>query len=68
MKLGIIGILLLAIGLFMFCAPQTYWEVTERWKSSADSEPSELYIKHTRLGGIIFAAVGVFNVIAEIFL
>ena len=37
------GILLLALGIFMFFRPDLVWKLTERWKSYRADEPSDLY-------------------------
>ena len=43
--------------------PQTFFDITESWKSNAEREPSDLYRIGTRLGGILFLLVGVAGMI-----
>lgn len=46
------------LGLFLFIKPDLVWMLTERWKSCAADEPSDLYRKSTQLGGILFILLG----------
>lgn len=46
------------LGLFLFIKPDLVWMLTERWKSYAADEPSDLYRKGTQLGGILFILLG----------
>lgn len=46
------------LGLFLFIKPELVWMLTERWKSYAADEPSDLYRKSTQLGGILFILLG----------
>lgn len=39
----IAGVLILALGVFLFCRPETFWRLTEQWKSYRADEPSGLY-------------------------
>ncbi len=55
----ILCIFLIAFGLFLFLNPEGFYDLTERWKSSTDSEPSDFYLKDTRFGGIVFLVFGV---------
>ncbi len=52
------GVAFTLLGLFFFTKPDLVWMLTERWKSYAADEPSELYRKSTRLGGILFFLLG----------
>ena len=62
------GILLLIVGLFLYLFPETYWKLTEQWKSYYADEPSDFYLKTTKFGGILFAIVGVGFIIAPFIL
>lgn len=64
----ILSIILIAFGIFMLMRPRTFFELTERWKSDTNCEPSKLYLFGTRFGGVmcILAAVG--ELIALVFL
>ena len=57
------GIFLLGFGLLMICFPDLFYELTESWKSSAFGEPSDFYRWHTRIGGIVFALVGIVSLV-----
>ena len=46
------SIFVLIAGVVMLCFPNTVYDITEGWKSYASSEPSDLYLIHTRIGGI----------------
>lgn len=54
----IAGVLILALGVFLFCRPETFWRLTEQWKSYRADEPSGLYRISTKFGGICFMAAG----------
>ncbi|WP_326054903.1 DUF6199 family natural product biosynthesis protein [Paenibacillus chitinolyticus] len=50
---------LIAVGLLMLLAPGTIWTVKESWKSNDGTEPSDLYLLSTRLGGGVLLLVGI---------
>ena len=39
------GIIIFALGMFIFLKPGLIWKLTEEWKSYRADEPSELYLK-----------------------
>ena len=39
------GIIIFALGMFIFLKPGLIWKLTEEWKSYCADEPSEFYIK-----------------------
>ncbi len=47
------------IGLLELLAPNLWWELTESWKSNSSSEPSDFYLKITRISGVFFTVVGI---------
>ena len=53
-----LGIVLVLIGLVMLFRPSFWWELTESWKNGTASEPSDFYLKVTRIGGAVFLVVG----------
>ena len=53
------GILIFVLGLFICLKPKLVWDLTEKWKSYYADEPSEFYLKATKLGGILFALSGI---------
>lgn len=55
----ICGIIFIIIGVLAFARPDFIWEVTEKWKSCYADGPSDLYRLNTRLGGVIFAVLGI---------
>ncbi len=57
------GILFIALGIFMFLKPDLVWKLTEEWKSYCADEPSDLYLKSTKFGGILFVLFGIIVVI-----
>lgn len=53
------GILLIALGIFLFVRPDLMWKLTEQWKSYSADEPSDLYLLSTKIGGILLGIVGI---------
>ena len=53
------GVVIFALGMFIFLKPDLVWKLTEEWKSYRADEPSEFYLKVTRIGGILFALFGI---------
>ena len=53
------GIIIFALGMFIFLKPDLVWKLTEEWKSDRADEPSECYLKVTKIGGISFALFGI---------
>lgn len=51
------AILIIAVGLLMAFSPETWWQITESWKSNG-TEASDAYLTHTRWEGGLFALVG----------
>ena len=62
------GIVFVGIGAFLFCRPDLLWKLTERWKSYGADEPSDLYLKSTKLGGGLFALLGIAIAVLVLFL
>ena len=57
------GIIIFALGMFIFLKPGLVWKLTEEWKSYRADEPSELYLKCAKIGGISFALFGIIMII-----
>ena len=57
------GIIIFALGMFIFLKPGLIWKLTEEWKSYRADEPSEFYLKTTKIGGILFALFGIIMII-----
>ena len=53
------GIIIFALGMVIFLKPDLVWKLTEEWKSYRADEPSEFYLKVTKIGGISFALFGI---------
>lgn len=62
----IVAILVIGVGLLMALSPNTWWEITESWKSNG-TEASDSYITRTRWEGIFFAVVGAVCLLILIF-
>lgn len=62
------GIFLFALGMFLFLKPDLVWKLTEEWKSYRADEPSEFYLKVTKIGGVLFALCGVFGILLPLIL
>lgn len=54
----ILGVVLIAGGLFLAINPRLFWRLAERWKSYYADEPSDLYINWSRIGGPACAVLG----------
>lgn len=54
-----VGILIVVTGIFVFLKPNLIWKLTEQWKSYGADEPSDFYIKSTKLGGIAVIIWGI---------
>ncbi|WP_133241840.1 DUF6199 family natural product biosynthesis protein [Clostridium thermopalmarium] len=64
----LLSIFILIIGIIMLISPDTWWQITESWKSYAAAEPSDFYIKITRVVGGFFSIVGVGGIIVFLLL
>ena len=53
------GIIIFALGMFIFLKPDLVWKLTEEWKSYRADEPSEFYLKVAKIGGNSFALFGI---------
>ena len=53
------GIFFFALGMFLFWKPDLVWKLTEKWKSYCADEPSEFYLKVTKICGILLALFGI---------
>ncbi|MEH7347389.1 DUF6199 family natural product biosynthesis protein [Gottfriedia acidiceleris] len=60
-----LGILLLIIGLLMLISPNSFYLITESWKSDYNTEPSSLYVWSTRFGGIMLTLAGTGGIIVS---
>ena len=63
-----LGIVLVIFGSVLTFAPSAWWRLTESWKNDSATEPSDLYLKITRIGGIIFLMIGVAGIVLPFFL
>ena len=58
------GLALIGLGVVMLVNPKFVYEVHETWKHNGDAgEPSNLYLWHTRIGGIVFILAGICGLI-----
>ena len=48
------GIIIFALGMFIFLKPGLIWKLTEEWKSYRADEPSEFYLKAKKIGGVLY--------------
>ena len=51
------GIFFFALGMFLFWKPDLVWKLTEEWKSYCADEPSEFYLKVTKICAILLAVI-----------
>ncbi len=54
----LMAVLLILAGAVMVVWPSAVWAFSESWKSSDATEPSDLYLVSTRIGGVITGSVG----------
>ncbi len=54
----LMALLVAAVGLFQLIAPNLWYELTQSWKSYSAADPSDLFIKVTRIRGGVFALIG----------
>jgi hypothetical protein len=52
-------------GLLSMFTPKLVWIITESWKSEDATEPSDVYIFFTRIGGVCFFLAGLGGFIAS---
>lgn len=64
----LVGILFTIVGITMFVKPKIIFTITENWKNSQNSEPSDLYIFSIRFGGIIVLLIGISSIIVQFIL
>ena len=62
------GILLLIIGVLMFCFPDAVYSITELWKSDYSGKPSDAYKVHIRIKSVGVLSVGIFFIVAHFFI
>ena len=53
------GILLVIIGMLMFCFPNVVYSITELWKSDTSGEPSDAYKVHIRIKSVGVFCIGI---------
>ena len=53
------GIFVVFLGLLMACFPSGFYDVTQSWKHSSSTDPSDLYLLMIRIEGIILAVLGI---------
>ncbi len=59
------GIAMCLIGLsLLFVSPYKIWQVTEKWKTAEGKKPSKSFVIITKVLGILFAAAGVYLLVA----
>lgn len=61
----LLGVIFIILGCFMIFWPKVFYNITQGWKNSSDTEPSHSFIFSTRFGGIMFIIVGVAAVIVQ---
>lgn len=60
----VVGVILIfTLGIFLFLKPDLWWKITEEWKSYRADEPSEHYLKITKISDIFYAVFGLAAII-----
>lgn len=62
------GIFFALLGIFIFLKPGLVWSLTEQWKSYRADEPSDLYLKSTKFGGLLFTLFGIVMIVLPLLL
>ena len=62
------GIRYTSLPKIIFLKPGLIWKLTEEWKSYRADEPSEFYLKTTKIGGILFALFGIIMIMLPVIL
>ncbi len=62
------GIGICMMGIFIVLKPDLVWKFTEKWKSYRADEPSDFYLKSTKLGGVLFLLCGVLMIVLPLIL
>ena len=63
----VLSMVLIIVGGVMIGNPRLFYDITESWKHNRSVEPSDWYLFHTRLGGVVFVVVGVVGVLIQVF-
>lgn len=63
-----LSIILVIMGAIMILKPRLFFDITESWKNYASSDPSDLYLFSTRLGGVLCLLVGIGGIVILVFL
>ncbi len=50
---------MVVVGLACFFQPAHIWEMMESWKSYSASDPSDWYIRSTKIGGVLLFLCGI---------
>ena len=50
---------MVAVGLGYFFHPVHMWEMFESWKSYSAADPSDLYLRSTKFGGVLLFLGGI---------
>ena len=61
------GIFFILLGALLFFKPDAVYELIESWKSYSRGDPSDLYLKLTKIEGVVFFLVGIAALVAMFF-
>ena len=62
-----LGIIIAVIGVIMLVNPKLFYDITQSWKHNGSTEPSDLFILETKVGGILCLLVGLGVVVIFLF-
>lgn len=62
------GVMIGMLGAFVFWNPKLIWKLTEEWKSYRAEEPSDFYLKSTKVGGLLFVLCGIIMIVFPLIL
>ena len=63
-----LSIVVLLIGILIVLKPKIVYNLTQKWRSANNSEPSALYIFVIRFWGVLFVLLGIAALIILLFL
>lgn len=67
MKFIFLELIGLLCGSLMTIRPDIIWKINESWKSNDATEPSDLFLLLTRIGGICLLVIGISTGLLVIF-
>ncbi|SFJ25729.1 hypothetical protein SAMN04487936_101455 [Halobacillus dabanensis] len=58
-----LAVIFLIFGFWMITVPWLLWWITESWRSKDAEGPSDLYIRISKITGVLFMIFGALNIV-----